>query len=110
MSVMTDVQSIAANTTIQNVIAGKSHEFINEPSVVSISATGSAVGLYCTAIVGEEIVIEDQAIALTNRFPVVPDDTLAQAGGFPGDRIVVKMRNSTGGALTSWVRVDVEPA
>lgn len=110
MAVMTDVQSVAANTTSANVIAGKSAEFIKEPSVVSISATGSAVGLFITAIVGEEIVIEDQAIPLTNRFPVVPDDTLAQAGGFPGDRIVIKVRNSTGGALTSWVRVDVEPA
>jgi hypothetical protein len=61
-------------------------------------------------LVGDEIVIEDQAIPLTNRFPVVPDDTLAQAGAFAGDRIVVKLRNSTAGALTGWVRVDVEPA
>lgn len=110
MSVMTDTQSVAANTTIANCMAGKSHEFITEPSVVTLSATGSAVGLYMTFIVGDEIVIEDQAIPLTNRFPVVPDDTLGQAGGFPGDRVIVKIRNSTGGALTSWARVDVEPA
>jgi len=109
MAVMTDTQSIAANTTIANVIAGKTHEFVTEPSIVTLSATGSAVGLYATLIVGDEIVIEDQAIPLTNRFPVVPDDTLGQGGGLPSDRIVVKMRNSTGGALTSWVRVDVEP-
>ncbi len=108
--VMTDTQSVAANTTTTNVLAGKAAEFIKEPSVVTLSATGSAVGLYITFIVGEEIIIEDQAIPLTNRFPVVPDDTLAQGGGFPGDRVIVKVRNSTGGALTSWVRVDVEPA
>lgn len=110
MAVMTDTQSVAANTTVANVLSGKSAEFVKEPSVITFSATGSAVGLYITAICGEEVVIEDQAIPLTNRFPVIPDDTLAQAGGFPGDRIIVKVRNSTGGALTSWVRVDVEPA
>jgi hypothetical protein len=110
MSIMTHSESVAANTTTANVIAGKQAEFVKEPSVVSISATGSAAGLFITCLVGDEIVIEDQAIPLTNRFPVVPDDTLAQAGAFAGDRIVVKLRNSTAGALTGWVRVDVEPA
>jgi hypothetical protein len=110
MAFMTDVQSVAANTTTANVLAGKQAEFVKEASVITISATGSAVGLFITAIVGEEIVIEDQAIPLTNRFPVLPDDSLAQAGAFPGDRIIVRIRNSTGGALTSWVRVDVDPA
>jgi hypothetical protein len=107
---MTDTQSIAANTTIQNILAGKSREFVMEPSVVTLSATGSAVGLLATLIIGEEIVMDDQAIPLTNRFPILPDDMLVSGGGYPGDRIVVKIRNSTGGALTSWVRVDVEPA
>ena len=110
MAIMTDTQSIAANTTVANVLTGKSAEFVKEPSVVTFSATGSAIGLFLTAIVGEEVVIEDQAIPLTDRFPVLPDDTLAQAGGFPGDRVIVKVRNSTAAALTSWVRVDVEPA
>lgn len=107
---MTDTQSVGANAVVANVLSGKSAEFVKEPSVVQFAATGSAAGLYITAIVGEEIVIEDQPIGPGNRFPIVPDDVLAQAGGFPGDRIVVKLRNSTGGALTSWVRVDVVPA
>lgn len=108
--IMTDFQSVAANATVANVLAGKSAEFVKEPSVVTFSATGSAAGLYCTAIVGDEVVIEDQLIPVTNRFPIVPDDTMAQGGAYPGDRVVVKVRNSTGGALNSWVRVDVEPA
>ncbi len=108
--IMTDTQSVGANAVVANVLAGKSAEFVKEPSVIQIAATGSAAGLNITAIVGEEIVIEDQAIGPGNRFPIVPDDVLAQAGGFPGDRIVIKLRNTTGGALTSWVRVDVVPA
>jgi hypothetical protein len=110
MPMMSDTQSVAGNAVVQNAMAGKSQEFIKEPSVVTLSATGSAIGLFMTFIVGEEVIIEDQAIPLTNRFPIVPDDSLGQGGGFPGDRVIVKIRNSTGGALTSWVRVDVEPA
>lgn len=110
MAIMTDVQSVLANAVVQNAVAGKSQEFIKEPSVVSLSMTGSAIGLFATFIVGEEVIMEDQAIPLTNRFPIVPDDTLCQGGGFPGDRVIVKLRNSTGGALTAWTRVDIEPA
>lgn len=110
MAIMTEVSTVVANTTSPNLCAGKSAEFIKEPSVVSLSATGSAVGLYATFIVGEEVVIDDQPIPLTNRFPVIPDDTMAQGGGFPGDRVNVRLRNSTGGNLTGWMRVDIEPA
>ena len=110
MAIMTEVATVVANSTSVNLCAGKSAEFVKEPSVVTLSATGSAIGLYATLIVGEEVVCDDQPIALTNRFPVVPDDTLVQAGGFPGDRINVRLRNSTGGNLTGWVRIDIEPA
>ena len=110
MAIITEVATIVASTVSANLCAGKSAEFIKEPSIVSLSATGSAIGLYATMIVGEEVVIDDQPIPLTNRFPIVPDDTLAQAGGFLGDRINVRLRNSTGGNLTGWIRVDIEPA
>jgi hypothetical protein len=108
--IMTEVSTVVANTTSLNLCAGKSAEFVKEPSVVTLSATGSAVGLYATMIVGEEVVVDDQPIPLTNRFPIVPDDTLAQGGAFPGDRVNVRLRNSTGGNLTGWIRVDIEPA
>jgi hypothetical protein len=110
MPIMTYSASVAANTTVANVLAGQSKEFITEPSVVTLAATGSAAGLNVTMIIGDEIVVDDQAIGAQNHFPVIPDDVLAQGGGFPGDRIVVKVRNTTAGALTPWIRVDVEPA
>jgi len=110
MAIMTDFQAVNANAVVANAVAGKSQEFIKEPSVVTFSATGSAAGLLMTFIVGEEVIMEDQLIPVSNRFPIIPDDMLCSGGAFPGDRVVVKIRNSTGGALNSWVRVDIEPA
>lgn len=110
MAVITEVATVVANTVSANLCAGKSAEFIKEPSVVTLSATGSAIGLYATMVIGEEVVVDDQPIPLTNRFPIVPDDSLAQGGGFVGDRINVRLRNSTGGNLTGWIRVDIVPA
>lgn len=110
MAIMTDRQSVAANTTIANCLSGKNAEFVQEPSIITFYGSASAVGLMMTCIVGSEIVVEDQEVNAQNRMPLVPDDLLAQAGAFPGDRIQVKLRNSTGGAVTAFTRVEVEPA
>ncbi len=110
MSVMTDRQSVVANTVVANALSGKSNEFITETSRVRFSVVASAIGMFCTCLVGDEVVVEDQEVSAANRSPLVPDDLLADAGGLPGDRVVVKLRNSTGGALVAFTRVDIEPA
>lgn len=110
MSVLTDRQSVAANTTIANVLTGKSQEFVPEPSIVRLFMTGSAVGLFVTFLCGTEVVVEDQEVSSANRFPLVPDDYVAECGAIRGDRIVIKVRNSTAGAITSIARVEVNPA
>lgn len=107
---MTDRQSVAANTTIPNACSGKSAEFIKEPSVVRLSSSASAVGLNMTLIIGEEVVLDDQEVNAQNRMPIVPDDIVVEGGGLPGDRIVLKYRNTTGAAITAFSRIDVEPA
>jgi hypothetical protein len=107
---MTALTVVVANTTSLNVCAGQKDEFIKEPSVVTLSATGSAAGLLATFILGEEVVLDDQVIPPTNRFPIVPDDTMNQGGAFEGDRIVLRLRNATGGNLNGYTRVDIEPA
>lgn len=109
MPIMSDRQSVAANTTIQNVIAGKLHEFLSEPSRVALYATGSAVGLNYSLLVGGEASVDDQEVSAANRFPVVPDDFVAEHGGLPGDRILVRVRNTTAAAITAFTRVEVNP-
>ncbi len=109
MNVMTDRQSIAANTVVNNVLSGKLHEFVAVESVVRIYATASAVGMNISALIGGESVVQDQEVSSQNRIPIIPDDFVAELGAHAGDRILVSMRNTTGGALTSFVRVEVEP-
>jgi len=110
MPVMTYIASVAANTTVANAMSGKSHEFLTEPSVVTIGVAGSAVGLMTSLIVGDEVTIDDQEVPVGTTLPAFPDQVLAQAGGLQGERVVVKLRNSTGGAITAYVKVLVEPA
>ncbi len=109
MPVMTDRQSVAANTVIANVVAGKLHEFIERPSAVRLYSSASAVGLNVTLVVGGRTVCQDQEVNAQNRMPIMPDDFVAEVGGLPGQRILVSWRNTTGGAITGFTRVEVVP-
>lgn len=105
MPTMQDSISVAANSVSTNVLAGQLYEFVPEGANVTISVTGSATGLRTTYICGAPI-INDQAINLQNRFPIIPDDII-QSGPVPGGRQVLTFRNTTAGALTAFWRVDL---
>lgn len=105
MPTMQDSVSVAANSVSTNVLAGQLYEFVNPGTGVTISVTGSATGLRATFICGLPLV-NDQAISLNNRFPLIPDDILMN-GSVPGGRMVLTARNSTAGALTFFWRVDL---
>lgn len=106
MPIMTDRQSVAANTTVTNVLAGKIGEFLGATGVVALYGTASAVGLNVALLVGGQAVVDDQEVNAQNRMPIVPDDFVAGATGLQGDRVVVRLRNTTGGAITAFTRVE----
>ena len=62
MPTMSDVQSVAANTTTANVLAGKQFEFAPGASIVRFYACASAVGLNLTINVGGQALVADEEI------------------------------------------------
>lgn len=104
MPTMQDSVSVAANSVSANVLAGQLYEFVSAINV-TVSVTGSATGLRTTFICGVPL-INDQAINLQNRFPLVPDDII-HSGQVPGGRMVLTARNTTAGALTYFWRIDL---
>ena len=108
--VMTDVESVIANTTTGNVLAGKAMEFVQEPSVITVGIAASAVGLHATVVIGTEVVVDDQEVSSINHMPQFPEDVLAEGGAFASDRITVRLRNSTGAAITGFTKINVAPA
>ena len=105
MPTMQDSISVAANSVSPNVLSGQNFEFVPPNTRVTLSVTGSATGLRLSFIVGIPL-IDDQAMNLQNRFPVIPDDVV-HAGPVPGGRMILRFRNTTVGALTAFWRVDL---
>lgn len=105
MPMMQDSVAVLANSVSANVLAGQLYEFLPEGANVTVSVAGSATGLRTTYICGVPI-INDQAMNLQNRFPIIPDDIIT-SGPVPGGRQVLTFRNTTAGTLTAFWRVDV---
>jgi len=107
MPTMQNSISVAANAVSANQLAGELYEFLPANASVVVSVTGSVTGLNCTFLAGGVTLVNDQAISLQNRFPIIPDDILTQEMIPAGARLLLTFRNTTGAAVIAFWRVDV---
>lgn len=101
--------SVAANATVDNVLSGSVYEFPAFNCKVDFGLSGSATGLVATVTSGSDVLQEEGPVPPTNRFPQAQDDfTLSDLVG-AGERLVVKVRNTTGGGLTLFSTTRLTP-
>jgi len=92
--------AVAANSTVENVFAGSAFEFLRGNSVVSIGVGAAAAGIVMNIQSGADIVLEEAAAPILTRFPIIPDEMYYTDVGQMGDRVVLRVRNTTAGPLT----------
>lgn len=107
MSVIQKEVLIAASTANENILSGSAFEFLRGNSVVSIGLTGSATGLVANIQSGADIILEESPLEIKTSFPVIPDEMYYNDVGIGGDRLVIRVRNTTVGALTVRAIVQV---
>lgn len=101
--------SIAANATNDNIVSGSAFEFARTQQIVSIGLTQSATGLQATIQGGPDIIAEEFSIPIATRYPIIPDEMYFTDVMAQGDRLVIRVRNTTAGALTVRAVVQVSP-
>lgn len=109
MPVIQKEVSIAASSANENILSGSAFEFLRGNAVVSIGLTGSATGLVANIQSGADIVLEESPLLVKTTMPTIPDDMYYNDVGVMGDRLVIRVRNTTGGALTVRAVVQVTP-
>lgn len=109
MPVMKREISVGANATIDNVFAGSIYEFLKFDSALNFGMSGSATGLVATINTGSDTILEESPVNILTTFPKIPDDMDVQDVAQAGDRVVVRVRNTTAGALTLRALVQVIP-
>lgn len=91
---------VAANAVVENVFAGSAFEFAQSNLIASIGAVQSATGLFITVQAGGTIVLEESEPAISADYPLIPDEFYYNFAAVRSDRLVLRARNSTAGALT----------
>jgi len=95
--------SVAANTTTASLISGD-YEFVQKGKITLI-AKNSATGSNVTLSVGGITLVNDQAIPYTGTAGTLDQvANLMVSQNIQGGRVSFKIRNTTGGTLTTdWI-------
>lgn len=91
--------SVAAGATDRNLFTNSVYEYANRNRVASIGITAAATGTFATLQSGPETIAEEFAPPVKTVMPVVPDDFYFNDVMGIGDRLVLSVRNPTGGAV-----------
>lgn len=101
--------SVAAGGLNENILSGSAFEFARQNQVVSLGVAQSATGGFATIQSGGDIVAEEFSPAVLTRYPIIPDEMYYNDVMGVGDRLVVRYRNPTAGALTVRVVAQIQP-
>ena len=90
--------SVAAGATV-SAFNGSTYEFARTRQVASIGVTAAATRSFVTLNSGADVVAEEFAPAIQTRYPIIPDEMYYNDVLEAGDRLVLNVRNPTGGAI-----------
>jgi hypothetical protein len=93
--------SIAAGAVNNNLVSGSAYEFARSRQIVSLGVVQSATGMFCTIQSGADIVAEEFSLPILTTYPIIPDNMYFTDLMEMGDRLVIRVRNPTAGALTA---------
>lgn len=101
--------SVPANSTIDNLVTGSIYEFMPFNASINLGLTASATGLVGTVNTGSDTLLEESPLNIKTTFPAIPDEMDLQDMAAAGERLVVRIRNTTGGALTVRALIQITP-
>lgn len=110
MPLIKTVVSVPANGVVDNALQGNQFEFLPYNAMLEFGIVASAVGLLMDCYSGQDTLVEAGAVSPANRSPVYPDDYDLTDVAAAGERIKVRLRNTTAAAITANVAVRITPA
>lgn len=109
MPVIQGSVSVAANSTHDNVLSGSQYEFLPYDAVLEFGLAASATGMNADVFSGQDVLAESMLLSSQNRVPLYPDDFTLNDVAAAGERMKVRLRNTTGGALTGFWSIRITP-
>ena len=101
--------SVPANGVVDNVLQGNQFEFLPFNAQLDFGIVAAAAGIVMDVYSGADTLIEAGTASAANRSPVFPDDFDLRDVAAAGERIKVRLRNTTAGALVVNTTVRITP-
>jgi hypothetical protein len=101
--------SVAANGTVDNVLQGNQFEFLPYNAQLDFGVVAAAAGVVMDVYSGSDTLIEAGVVSAANRSPVFPDDFDLRDVAAAGERVKVRLRNTTGAAIIVNTTVRITP-
>lgn len=109
MPVIQKTDSVLTTVTLENALAGSAFEFARTNQLVSIGVVCNTPGCFATITNGSDILLEESEVAVKATYPVIPDEMYYNDVATQGDRLVIRLRNPTGGTVVFKTIVQVTP-
>jgi hypothetical protein len=101
---------VAAGGVNDNLLSGSAFEYMRGNGVVSSGVVASATGAFITIQSGPDIVLEESPPMVLTTMPIIPDHFYYNWAAAAGDRLLIRARNPTGGAITLRTVANVQYA
>lgn len=109
MPVIQKTNSVLTAATVENVLAGSAFEFARTNQLVSIGVVCGTNGCFATITNGSDILLEESQVEVKATYPVIPDEMYYNDVSTQGDRLVIRVRNPTGGTVVFKTIVQITP-
>jgi len=111
MSVIQNKVSVAAGATNANLVTGSAFEFARTRQIVSVGCLIDVTGGLLTFQSGSEVILEESPMQIdaTGRYPIIPDEMYYTDAMEANDRLVLRARNTAGGAVVFAFCVQISP-
>ena len=109
MPLISDVTAIATLTTVDNILTGSQFEFLPYDAYLEFGLTGEGVvGDFIVDVYsGQDVLLESGLVSILDRSPVYPDDFSLNDVAAAGERIKIRVRNSSGGTLNFFTALKI---
>jgi len=111
MPLISDTTSLLTGATVDNILAGSQFEFLPYDAFLEFGLVGDGVlGDFVVDVYsGQDVLLESGAISILNRVPIYPDDFSLNDAAGGGERIKIRVRNSSAGTLVINTVVKITP-
>lgn len=102
---------MTASQSIENALAGSAYEYLPFPAFVEIGIEADATGVLATVTSGTDVLQEEGPVQIgtINVSPKYPDDYFLSDEAAPGDRLKIKLRDTSAAARVVMIGVRITP-